>query len=221
MGVLHSHPFGPSRTLQKWREFARCAPGRRGVRPRARQRRAAGDRRGQGQAPSEREHTPVLRVAFGAAAPRPRRERQSPPPPHRNPGPQSRNSEGPATPRRPAFVGERESRSPVAVRRSGGARQRDPGDPRGGAVQGHEVLAWTLIEGSFYRAPRALSSCGPGALALVGSSPAGALIPQSYKQIVLGGGCWDPKHSLCKGNREPEGEIRPRSGGLGSALALS
>lgn len=81
MGVLHSHPFGPSRTLQKWREFARCAPGRRGVRPRARQRRAAGDRRGQGQAPSEREHTPVLRVAFGAAAPRPRRERQSPHPP--------------------------------------------------------------------------------------------------------------------------------------------
>lgn len=71
---------------------------------------------------------------------------------------------------------------------------------------------WTLIEGSVLRAsaPCALSGCGPGPLALIRSSPAGALVPQSYKQIVSGGACGDPKYSLCK-------ERQPRAGRRGLA----
>lgn len=84
------------------------------------------------------DHTPVLRVASCAPAERPRRERQSPP--SRTPGPLSENRQGPAPPRRPACAGAPQSRSLVAARRSSGARRRDPGDLRGGAVQGHEVL---------------------------------------------------------------------------------
>lgn len=70
---------------------------------------------------------------------------------------------------------------------------------------------WTLIRGSSLRAPglRALPGGGPGPLALARSSLAGALVPQSYTQIVACGGLLGPKLFFV--------QRQPGAGGRGQA----
>lgn len=77
-----------------------------------------------------------------------------------------------------------------------------------------------MIEGSLpaARVPRALPGCGPGPLALVRSSLAGALVPQSYKQLVSCRGCWDLKYSLCNSIAAESWRERSGQGVVGSAL---